>query len=624
MRLHQQPWLHDYDISVDGPLTIVAERSGDLGAPGTGIMADDRRVVANLQLLLDDIACVQVASSVIGATSDYWSAARHLGGPGPDPTVEVHRHRAIDGLIVTEAITVRSRNPTALSTTVTMLMDGDGADVSSIKHGQVDAPRLSANRAPLGWSDERHHTEIDARPAPAEVTVRPEGGLCLRWPIVLEPAGSSTIVLTWTIQRRQPTGFDADAGSRHVDWDPELIARSTTDRRLSQLVRNGLTDLRHLTLVDPLSTADVVAAAGSPWYLTLFGRDAIWAARFMAPHSQALVAGTLRSLARRQALVADAETAAEPGKILHELRRSSADSASLGLPPLYYGTIDATPLWIVLLRDGWRSGLSDSDVTELLPALDAALAWMKDAVAATPDGLLWYTDQSQHGLTNQGWKDSADAMRRADGSIATSPIALIEAQAYTVEAALAAAELGAAFGSEVNGWRQWAADLTERVRDRFWVGTGDDAYLAMALDGDGRPVDGVGSNMGHALGTGLLTPAESARVVDRLLRPDMLRTFGIGTLSSENPAYNPIGYHTGSVWAHDTAIAATGMARAGFPEQAAVVAERLLRLGEASGYRLPELCGGEAIGQRPVPYPASCRPQAWAAAAAAPVLEILS
>jgi len=146
----------------------------------------------------------------------------------------------------------------------------------------------------------------------------------------------------------------------------------------------------------------------------------------------------------------------------------------------------------------------------------------------------------------------------------------------------------------------------------------------MAIDGDGRPVDGVGSDMGHALGTGLLTPAESARVVDRLLRPDMLRTFGIGTLSSENPGYHPIGYHTGSVWAHDTAIAAAGMARAGFADQAAVVAERLLRLGEASGHRLPELCGGEAIGQRPVPYPASCRPRARAAAAAAPILEILS
>jgi glycogen debranching enzyme len=445
----------------------------------------------------------------------------------------------------------------------------------------------------------------------------------LRWPTTIEPADAVTAVVTWTFHRRQATNFDADAGSPGVDWDTEQIARSTTDARLGELVRVGLTDLRHLTLRDPLAPDDIIAAAGSPWYLTMFGRDAIWTARLMARHSHALVGGTLRSLGRRQADVADVETASEPGKILHELRRTSATSEHLGLPSLYYGTVDATPLWITLLCDGWRSGLPEGEVIELLPNLDAALAWMKHATDASPDGLLRYADLSGHGLANQGWKDSADAMRRADGTIATSPIALIEAQAYAVEAALAADELGAALGREASDWRHWADDLAQRVRDRFWVGDGDDAYLAMGLDGEGRPVDGVGSNMGHTLGTGLLSPDESARVVARLLRPDMLRDFGIGTLSSENPAYNPIGYHTGSIWAHDTAIIAIGMARAGFPDDAATVAERLLRLGAGCGYRMPELCGGEALGRRPVPYPAACRPQAWAAAAAVAVHDIL-
>ncbi|MEO6653972.1 MAG: glycogen debranching N-terminal domain-containing protein [Ilumatobacteraceae bacterium] len=618
-----QPWLHDYDITVDGPVTIVAERSGDLGAPATGIIVDDRRVVRTLQLFFDDVACVPVASSAVGSISEHWSVARHLGGTGPDPTVEVRRRRAIDALVVTETITVQSRHDQTVSTTMTMLVGGDGADIGHIKMGHDDTPQLVADPERVRWNDERHDTDITARPAPGKVTGLREGGLCLSWPVIIEPSGSVTIELTWTFRRRQETDFDADAGSQSVDWDAEHLADSTRDPRLGELVRVGLTDLRHLTLRDPLAADDIVAAAGTPWYLTLFGRDAIWTARLMASHSHALVGGTLRSLARRQAHVADIETAAEPGKILHELRRTSATSERLGLPSLYYGTVDATPLWIALLHDGWQTGMPEREIVELLPNLDAALTWMKHTVEAAPDGLLRYADLSQHGLANQGWKDSADSMRRADGSIAKSPIALIEAQAYAVQAALTAAELGAAFGLAMGFWRQWADDLAARVRERFWIGTGDDAYLAMALDGDGQPVDGVASNMGHALGTGILTPDESARVVARLLRPDMLRDFGIGTLSSENPAYNPIGYHTGSIWAHDTAIIATGMARAGFNDEAAIVAERLLRLGAECGYRMPELCGGEAVGRRPVPYPAACRPQAWAAAAAVAVHNIL-
>jgi len=625
----RQPWLHECDITVDGPLTVISEPGGDLGPAGTGILFDDRRVVRTLQLRLDDVGCVPVASSAVGAVAEHWGAARHLGDPGPDPTVEVHRRRAIDGSTVTETITVQSRHAAALTTTVTLLVDGDGAELGMIKAGRGGAPLPAVAAPSAGWCDERHGTSIEARPAPAEVVARPEGGLCLRWLVSVEPGSAASIVVTFSFHRRQATSFDADAGAELTDWNTEPAAGRTSDPRLAELVRVGLTDLRHLTLRDPLAPADVVAAAGTPWYLTLFGRDALWTARFMVGHSRTLVAGTLRSLARRQAGVTDAETAAEPGKILHELRRTSVASVELGLPPLYYGTVDATPLWIVLLRDGWRAGMPTDEVADLLPALDGALGWLDTAVSRSPDGLLRYVNESRHGLSNQGWKDSTDAMRCADGSIAPPPIALLEAQAYAVAAAQAAADLGDAFGRDAagrdaTGWRRWADDLAGRVRERYWVGDGADAYLAMALDARGRPVDGVGSNMGHVLGTGLLTPAESSRVVARLLRPDMLRDFGIGTLSSENPAYNPIGYHTGSVWAHDTAIAAAGMAQAGFADEAAVVAERLVRLGAASDYRLPELCGGEPVGRRPVPYPAACRPQAWAAAAAMVVLDILT
>ena len=188
----QQPWLHEYDITVDGPLTVVSERGGDLGPPGTGIMFDDRRVVRTLHLLLDDVPCVPVASSAVGAVAEHWTAARHLGDPGPDPTVEVHRRRAIDGHTVTETITVRSRHAAALSTTVTMFADGDGAEMALIKAEPGRRRRRCATKpeTSLGWSDERHGTAITAQPSPAEVVAPPDGGLGLRWPVTLAPHGA--------------------------------------------------------------------------------------------------------------------------------------------------------------------------------------------------------------------------------------------------------------------------------------------------------------------------------------------------------------------------------------------------------------------------------------------------
>ncbi len=341
----------------------------------------------------------------------------------------------------------------------------------------------------------------------------------------------------------------------------------------------------------------------------------------MLPYSRRLAEGTLRTLARRQASTTDPRSAAEPGKILHEVRRTAYTEGDLILPTIYYGTVDATPLWVVLLHEAWGTGMPLATVRELLPHLHAALDWMSETVDRSPDGMLRYLDADGKGLSNQGWKDSGDSMRHADGSIATAPIALIEAQAYAVQAANGAAELFDALNEPAaRDWREWANQLSHRVRKHFWVGDGDGKYLAMALDAQSRPVDGVGSNMGHALATGLLTKSEEAQVAQRLMRPDMLREFGIATLSCDNPAYNPTGYHTGSVWTHDSAIILRGLALAGYTTEANRVHEALVRLSTRSQHRFPELIAGEPVGTQPVPYPASCRPQAWAAASAAVLL----
>ncbi|MGW0826590.1 amylo-alpha-1,6-glucosidase [Streptomyces sp. NPDC002845] len=367
------------------------------------------------------------------------------------------------------------------------------------------------------------------------------------------------------------------------------------------------------------------AGAGAPWYLTLFGRDSLWTARMLLPLGTRLAAGTPRTLARRQGRHVVPATEEQPGKILHEVRAEQfALDGGTTLPAQYYGTIDATSLWISLLHDAWRWGMPEAEVAELLPHLRAALDWLVGYGDADGDGLLEYIDSTGSGLANQGWKDSADAVRNRDGSLATPPIALCEVQAYAYEAALNGTALLDAFGRPgAQHYRDWAERLKAAFRQHFWVSDDQDPYPAIALDADKRPVDSVTSGMGHLLGTGLLDASESELVADRLLAADLSDTYGLRTYSSANDGYNPFGYHVGSVWPHDTAIAVQGLSGAGFPDHAARLAERLLEAAPAVDFRLPELFAGtpRASARHPAPYPASCRPQAWSAAASVLVLQ---
>jgi glycogen debranching enzyme len=617
----QQPWLHDLEIAVNGPCTVLCDRAGSMGEGATGWIADDRRILRTLKVSLDGTDPVPVAASSSGATSRFWGAARHLGDSGADPTVEVHQRVHLGSHELEVEITVSSRASQTVSTQLQAEVGADGIDLSEVKTGHLSsaAPEVTIDDDAVGWSDQRHRTTLTPAPAPAAVEQRDPSGVRLSWPLQLASAESLSVRLRFETTRTSRSAHDADSGVMECDWGDVEVSG---DDAWTDLVHTNLADLRQLLQRDPESPADIYAAAGTPWYLTLFGRDSIWAARMMLPYSPRLAHGTLRTLARRQATSADAETAAQPGKILHEVRRETYTQGDMRLPATYYGSVDATPLWVVLLHEAWRAGLALSEVRDLLPNFRAALEWQATAVDVASDGFLRYMDESGHGLSNQGWKDSGDAMRKADGSIASAPIALVEAQAYAVQAAHGGAELLDALDEPgADQWRDWGQRLAQRVREQFWVEREGHRYLAMGLDADGHPIDGVGSNMGHALGTGLLTKDEESVVVERIMRPDMLRRFGIGTLSAENPAYNPTGYHTGSVWVHDTAIILRGLAQAGYLHEADQVFDALLRLSARSQHRFPELIAGEPVGAEPVPYPASCRPQAWSAASAAVLMQ---
>jgi glycogen debranching enzyme len=369
----------------------------------------------------------------------------------------------------------------------------------------------------------------------------------------------------------------------------------------------------------PNSPGDIFYAAGAPWDFTLFGRDSLWAARLTLPLGLDVARGTLRTLARLQGHDDDPRTGEQPGKMPHELRRNSYELSGMSLPPLYYGTVDATPLWVCLLHDAWRAGLGDATVRELLPALEAALGWLTAQTADVEgvEGFVRYVSAGSAGLANQGWKDSNDAVRFADGSWADGAVALCEVQGYAYEAAISGATLLDGFDRPGgDALRTWAQGLQERFRAQFWCGSedpGDPPYPALALDGPGRRVDALTSNIGHLLGTGLLNLEEEWRVAQRVTSPALDSGFGLRTMSTGDAAYAPLSYHCGSVWPHDTAIVIDGLTRAGLGDAAAGLVEGLLAAAVAFDHRLPELWSGEGA---PVPYPAACRPQAWSAAAA--------
>jgi glycogen debranching enzyme len=409
----------------------------------------------------------------------------------------------------------------------------------------------------------------------------------------------------------------------HAPGGPAEWSRATVtadDHRFARLVDRSLDDLAALRLTDG---ADTFIGAGVPWFLTLFGRDSVWAARMLLPVGTDLAAGTLRVLARRQGTRLDADTGEAPGKIMHELRRHEFVLAEKGLrlPSVYYGTIDATLLWISLLHDAWRWGHPAAEIETLLPHLDAALGWLAEHADPDGDGFVEYLDISGRGLANQGWKDSGDAVRFRDGRLAEPPIALAEVQGYAYRAALDAAALLDAFDRPGGDrWRAYAATLSDRFRARFWVPGG---YPALALDRHKRPVDSLTSNIGHLLGTGLLTADEEKAVAGVLSAEPMSGGYGLRTMSTADRGFAPLSYHCGSVWTHDTAIVAAGLARSGFRAEAATLIDGLLAAGEAFDYRLPELHAGFGRDEtsRPMPYPAACRPQAWSAAAAILLLQ---
>ncbi|MFB6723083.1 glycogen debranching N-terminal domain-containing protein [Kribbella sp. NPDC056345] len=593
--------LHEMVTALAAPWVVLSPRSGQLTGSGVeGVYARDRRLLSKLVVTVDGVEPIPLQV-------DEQSASTHVYVAKADraETVLVYRRREVTRDGMTERITLVNNSRDTVTCRLEVALGTDLAGIVQVRNRTaVTLPTVEAQYDDSGrlyWENEG--TRVTAELDPGS-TASPQ----------LEPGEEFTMIIKVNASSpRSLSGFTIDPPVNTILYTASVHC---SDHRVERWFDRSLDDVRALQLA---VGNDRYLGAGPPWYLTLFGRDSLISAGMLIPVDPELAAGTLRALAKWQGTKVDIATAEQPGKIPHELRAEAAEhGAEFVLPPVYYGTHDATQLWITTLHKAWRWGMPADQVHDLLPNLQGALEWMRDYADPDGDGFLEYVDESGHGLANQGWKDSNDSVQWPNGEIATAPIALCEVQGYAYAAAVRGAELLDAFGESGDEWRTWATALQERFRDAFWV----DGYPAIALDGAKNAVAGRASNMGHLLGTGLLDADEEQRVADVLGEDDLDSGFGLRTLSTAMSRFNPIGYHTGSVWPHDTAMTIEGLYTAGHTDVASSYLAGLVRAAESFEYRLPELYGGRGrtAETRPTPYPSSCRPQAWAAASVVAVL----
>jgi len=397
------------------------------------------------------------------------------------------------------------------------------------------------------------------------------------------------------------------------DASPRL---ETVSDDLRPILTRSLEDLGALRIVDPHNPSVPAVAAGAPWFMALFGRDSLLSSYMALPLDTSLMVGTLRALARLQGARVNPQTEEEPGRILHETRFGVSSPLTRGGGSVYYGTVDATPLFVMMLGELNRWGYDPAEVAALLPHADRAMRWIERYGDRDGDGFVESQRLTEDGLVSQGWKDSRDAITFANGRPARPPIALAEVQGYVYAAYLARAHLALQAGDTAEGERlsARAARLKEAFNERFWLPK--QGWFALGLDADKRPIDALASNMGHCLWTGLIDEDKAAAVAERLMSEEMFTGWGVRTLASTMAAYNPMSYHNGSVWPHDNALIATGLIRYGYICEGQRVAAGILDAAKAFDGRLPELFCGFDRGDypAPIPYPTSCSPQAWAAA----------
>lgn len=645
-------------VLMDEHAFVVSDEVGDLGRddPADGLYFRDTRYLSHYRLTLNGTPLSLLAA----APAESTTAAVHLtnahfetedGTPVLPQTISVRRLRSLAGGLRDELdLTNYNRFPVPFRLEVSIGADfRDMFDVRGIAHaepGETDAPVVRADEIALryrGRDGVDRLMRLRASPGFTGFTrAHRRGDAALEQPVSLPDATRQAehhrvhlhqidAVIAGVLEPQRPFHAtisvemieEGSSGHRHRRGELKLARIQTSSDAVNRLIERGLADLAMLTW---WPRTGPVPVAGIPWFACPFGRDSLIAALQTLMVGPELAAGTLRFLAAHQATRVDEWRDAEPGKIMHELR--FGELARLGRIPQspYYGSADATPLFLILLGRAIEWLDDDALLDELWPNAEAALGWMDRYGDLDGDGLIEYLRRCPIGIENQGWKDSPDSATHASGARAEPPVALIEVQAYAYAARRAMAALCHRRGDAARADRleAEAEQLRQRVHERFWLP--HLGLYAEALDRDKRPIEVATSNAVHTLWCGLPDAQTAASMAARLAEPDMLCGWGLRTLSSQARSFNPMSYHNGSVWPHDNAIAAAGLLRYGH-EVGLTIVQQVFAAGQGfRALRLPELyCGfsRDEAQRAPAAYPVSCSPQAWAAGAPLMMLQAM-
>lgn len=612
----------------DGDTFLVADAWGDMTGGADGLFDHDTRLLSRLVMTAGRSRPSQLSSGVSRDNVFFicHSTNRPLppmgGHTAPAGVIHMERRRFVWDRRMYERVRMVNHGIEDLLLPLAFDYAADFADIFQVRgtprpvRGRTGTPVRDGRRVTfsyVGLDDEARQSCLAFSEPPARLSANraefifslPRGRHCDLYiecgPAVLDPPDSERwrlaavqARLAMRARRRRGASVRGPASPRFNEW----LDQSRADVAL---------------LTTDLPTGPY-PYAGIPWFSTPFGRDGILTAWQMLWLDPSLARGVLTYLAARQATEFSAVQDAAPGKIMHETR--SGEMARLGEVPfgLYYGGVDTTCLFVALAGAYGRRTGDLNLIRRLWPNLLAAAGWMEGPGDSNGDGLIDYQRGADTGLANQGWKDSEDSIFHRDGRFPKGPIALLEVQGYAFAAWRALADMGQLLDDDRAAmWASRAETMRALVEDRFWME--DEGFYAIALDGDGNPVESIGSNAGHLLFTGLPSLERAKRVTRRLLSSEFRTGWGLRTLARGQARFNPMSYHNGSVWPHDTAMAVAGMARYGERPAVAMLLGEIYSAATHFRLRLPELfCGFERMpGEAPVAYPVACLPQAWAA-----------
>jgi glycogen debranching enzyme len=618
---------------IDGKTFLSTTIAGDImppGAPDVGFFHDDTRFLSRLELRVDGYRTVVLSSST---EQTFASQIELTTGKStmretyeiPENTVHIRREQLLSSETLFDNFAFENFNFHELELNIELAYEADFMDVFQVRG--VAREKLGQYFLPVvrGDSIVFHYCGRDGVVRETIIHLSPEpdvvDGTTARWKLRLPPFKRFQLQTTIVphVEGKRSRSVRSDFGQQLrlrreaiAEWASHSTSFSASNSIFSEMVETCKADFHALQIPE---ARERVIAAGIPWFATMFGRDSIIAAYQSLMLNPRLAAETLRVLASHQGKEKNDWRDEEPGKILHEYREGEMTRA--GEMPFgpYYGSVDATPLWLILLSETFNWTADEQLVKDLLPNAYRALEWIDSYGDLDGDGFVEYQRRSSKGLTNQGWKDSWDAIMHHDGEVAKSPIALCEVQGYVYEAKYRMASLMRSFGDikTADRLKKESAEMAKRFEKAFWMPKL--GFYAMALDREKRQTQVISSNPGHLLFTRMLAQDRAKAVTQRFMRDDMFSGWGWRTMSRDERVFNPLSYHRGSVWPHDNSLIAHGMALYEFREPANQLFTALYQAAlNFRDYRLPELfCGIERREHdEPVQYPVSCSPQAWA------------